>query len=154
MRKIIIYFSFIFFVCCMGFGIYCFFSSAGEEWYLSYDDLSRNNLELRKEYVVLQRKYNKLQKEYNQYDKFREVLSKHDYFKDYDKETNNCYHQAQQIQKELLVYGIRSSIFINADRTHAWNGIWVEPTDGSFNVWGNQGPISEVRDDNLHVICN
>lgn len=111
------------------------------------------NEKLEEEKKTLGEEKKQLEKDLFQYNKFREVLAKHD-MKDYDREHNNCYQQSQQIQKELLTHGIESSIFINEDRTHAWVGAWIEATDGSFNVRGNQGPLAEVRDDSLKVVCN
>lgn len=119
----------------------------------AHDILLSENTRLKEENKKIKEEYALLEKDFFQYNKFREVLAKHD-MKYYDRENNNCYQQSQQIQKELLTHGIRSSIFINNDRSHAWLGIWVEATDGSFDVRGNQGPLAEVRDDTLRVVCN
>jgi hypothetical protein len=73
--------------------------------------------------------------------------------RNYNRETNNCYDQSQELQQWLAKFGIQSSIFINKDRNHAWLAVWVEATDGTFNIRGTHD-ILEVRDENLNVICS
>jgi hypothetical protein len=89
---------------------------------------------------------------YAQFNIFKKILDERD-IGDYDKLTNNCYQQSQDIQKKLKKIGIESSIAVNEDRSHAWLLVWVEATDGTFIVPGDK-KIYEIRDYKLDVICD
>lgn len=67
----------------------------------------------------------------------------------------NCYDHSKLLQRELAKAGIESSIVINADRSHAWVAVWVEANTGRFVPPDNRyGPVIEMRDERLDVICH
>lgn len=92
-----------------------------------------------------------LQRELDQYDEFKRALGEVDL--NYDRATNNCYSHSIRLQKALAAVGIQSSILINKGRNHAWLGVWIEATNGSFVPPDNKLQIIEVRDQQLNVIC-
>lgn len=65
----------------------------------------------------------------------------------------NCYDHAKMLQKQLEKEKIASSIFITPDRNHAFLGVWIEATTGSFIDPGKYS-VGELRDYNLNVICD
>ena len=117
-----------------------------------YDEAINQNEIALKQYRELKEDYDELLETYTQHDALTKVLATRN-MRDYDKETNNCYQQAQWLQKEFLKVGIESSIMINQDRSHAWIAPWIEPTNGSYKVWGDQN-IGEVKDNTYQVVCN
>lgn len=86
-----------------------------------------------------------------EYDDFKRALSAVD--PAYNRANNNCYDHSKALQKALEAIGIQSSIFINKGRNHAWLGVWVEATNGTFVPPDNKLQIIEVRDDKLNVVC-
>jgi len=103
--------------------------------------------------LLLEKENEKLKIELAQKDIFYRLLQKIDPAY-YNRRNNNCYIQSQRLQKELLANGIKSSIIINEDRSHAWLAVWIESTNGSFKILSREQNILEIRDNDLAVICN
>ena len=69
----------------------------------------------------------------------------------YDAQFNNCYDHSKELAAALGKQGIKSSVMVNKDRTHAWLAVWIEATTGHFISPENAKQplyqnIMEVRD--------
>lgn len=64
----------------------------------------------------------------------------------YDANFANCYDHSKLLAKELEKSGIKSSIFVNKDRSHAWIAVWIEANTGRFMLPENAQQLLEVRD--------
>lgn len=71
----------------------------------------------------------------------------------YEKDIYDCVHFSKDLVKELEEVGIKSSIAINKERTHAWVLVWIEATTGEFISPKINAEILEIRDKNMKVIC-
>lgn len=71
----------------------------------------------------------------------------------YDINDYNCLNFSKDLVKELAEIGIKSSIAINKDRTHAWIVVWIEATTGRFIHPGTNLGILELRDKDMNPIC-
>ena len=71
----------------------------------------------------------------------------------YDLENYNCVDFSQDLVEELEEIGIKSSIAIDKDRTHAWVVIWIEATTGDFVLVDEDLGMLELRDKDMNVIC-
>lgn len=87
-----------------------------------------------------------------QFNEFKTIMAGRD-MKNYKNPGNNCYDQSKAVQEQLKASGIASSLMIGKDRAHAWLGIWVDATDGSFVAPGRYS-VMEVRQTPTHVICS
>jgi hypothetical protein len=112
----------------------------------TYDKLNETHQELKENYHNLRYVCDKVMI-------FQKLLTEIDY-SDYNQQTNNCYDHSKALQKKLAAAGIKSSIAVNKDRTHAWVMVWVESTRGTFMPATNTQKILELRDENLEVILN
>ena len=143
-----------------------------------FSELKEKYIKIQKEYVILGEKkeeqiksfssqyvtlvddHNKMKTYLESYDNFQKALAEVDAVP-YDKEAQNCYDHSKLLQQKLEEHNIKSSIFINKERNHAWVAVWLETDDGSFvgvdkDFRGAKDfyyPI-EVRDNNQEVICN
>ena len=76
----------------------------------------------------------------------------------YDKKANNCYDHSKALVEDLAGWGVDSYIAVTEGGRHAFVLVGMEPTPGnpnagSFASLGAYGPITEIRDRNLNVIC-
>ena len=76
----------------------------------------------------------------------------------YDKKASNCLDHSLLLVSRLAESSIDSYIAITQDRRHAFVLVGMEPTPGNPNAGGfarpgAYGPITEIRDRNLKVIC-
>ena len=126
-------------------------------WVYIFQNVNKNTDELFdsifSSYSTLQNLYQNQKMECRKSTALSKALSSIDW-KDYDRETNNCYDHTKKLQKELAKADIASSIFINKDRSHAWLGVWIEAVKGTFISSTNKFEVLEVRDENLKVICD
>jgi hypothetical protein len=104
----------------------------------AYDQLNENH-------QALKIKYRDLKDVCDKAMTFQKLLGEIDY-RDYNRQTNNCYDHSKALQKKLAAAGIKSSIAVNKDRTHAWVMVWVESTRGTFMPATNTQKILELRD--------
>jgi hypothetical protein len=110
------------------------------------------DLGLLNEYHLLTEKY-LVEKNNNDFDsKLKQALEKINY-KDYNKETNNCFDSAKRLAGELEKDGFSTAVAINQGRTHAWTIIGVESTNGTYKVFGDKR-IDELRDKNGKLILD
>jgi len=72
----------------------------------------------------------------------------------WDQKDYNCKDFSVDLVKELEERGIKSSIAIAEERTHAWVLVWIEATTGEFIAPGTDLEILEIRDGELKVIIN
>ena len=67
----------------------------------------------------------------------------------------DCVDFSIDLVEELERKGIKSSIAIEKERTHAWVLIWVEATTGEFvSIEETELEILEIRDGKMEIICN
>lgn len=85
------------------------------------------------------------------YSKLSAILSAIDP-KAYQRQGNNCLDYSKRLTAALGAAGFQSSIYINKNRNHAWVGLWIEATDGSFVSPNNNLQIIELRDPNMAVV--
>jgi len=64
----------------------------------------------------------------------------------YDVEYADCYDHAKLMTAELEKENIKSSIFVNEDRSHVYVAVWIEPNTGRFVLPYNDAQILEIRD--------
>lgn len=72
----------------------------------------------------------------------------------WDKGNYDCVDFSVDLAEELKKVGIKSSIAIAEERTHAWVLVWIEATTGEFVNPDSELEILEIRDGEMEVICN
>lgn len=72
----------------------------------------------------------------------------------WNEESYNCVAFSKDLARELKELGIKSSIAIAEERTHAFVLVWLEATTGNFVNPDSELEILEIRDDEMKVICN
>ena len=72
----------------------------------------------------------------------------------WDENDYNCVDFSIDLVKELKESGIKSSIAIAEERTHAWVLVWIEATTGEFVNPDSELEILEIRNGKMEVICN
>lgn len=70
----------------------------------------------------------------------------------YDLKNYNCVDFSKDLVRELEEMGIKSSVAIDKNRTHAWVLVWIEPQSGNFISPEEALEIIEIRDGDMKII--
>lgn len=72
----------------------------------------------------------------------------------WDEDNYNCIDFSIDLVEELKKAGIKSSVAIGEERTHAWILVWIEATTGEFILAETDLEILEIRNEKMKVICD
>lgn len=86
------------------------------------------------------------------YGKFREAVCKIGSVK--WAENYDCYEHSQDMVKALEERGIKASVGVVKDRSHAFVLVWVESIGGEFIKPDYKAKLLEIRNVNKEVVCS